>query len=227
MPARVLVFGALVVMFTVSTAAAQAQPGASPAAPAPQPSASTITAVPTFEIGLGYQWLRAGELCADDTDAICDSSRTFPLGFAIDGVRNFGALGLVAELGWSRDAEDLLSGTDDVTVSDNIFHYAAGLRLTGHHAGPVWPYGQILIGGATLRSSVDFDNDALDDTLGGSETTTRFMVQPGVGLTIVGGDGWGVFGQVDYRRLFLDEDEDGGSGRNDVRVFAGLRVILD
>jgi hypothetical protein len=53
------------------------------------------------------------------------------------------------------------------------------------------------------------------------------MIQPGIGATVVAGDGWGVFGQVDYRRLFLDEDEDGNSGRNDLRFFVGVRVILD
>ena len=40
-------------------------------------------------------------------------------------------------------------------------------------------------------------------------------------------DELGVFGQVDYRRMFLDENTDGASGRNDVRVLVGVRMILD
>jgi hypothetical protein len=43
----------------------------------------------------------------------------------------------------------------------------------------------------------------------------------------VSGDGWGIFTQVDYRRVFLDEEEFLASGRNDVRVFLGARMILD
>ena len=41
------------------------------------------------------------------------------------------------------------------------------------------------------------------------------------------GDGWGIFGQVDYRRIFLDEEQDLALGRNDVRGFVGFRMILD
>ena len=220
MRTRVVCLGVLLVMGAASTAAAQAPP-------APPPTSTGTEARPTFEVGLGYQLLRAGEICIDEDDEECSSSQTFPLGFAIDGVRNFGALGLVGELGWSRDSEDFLDGLDDGSFSQNIFHYAAGVRVTGHNAGSVWPYGQVLIGAATLRTSVDFDDDALDEALGGSDSTTKFMIQPGIGATVVGGDGWGVFGQVDYRRIFLDEDEDGSSGRNDVRVYLGVRFILD
>ena len=53
------------------------------------------------------------------------------------------------------------------------------------------------------------------------------MLQPGAGAVVVAGDGWGIVGQLDYRRVFLDEDEDGESGENDFRVFVGLRVVLD
>ena len=229
MRTRVLILGLLLTTGAASSAAAQAQPAT------PQvsgglvqtPPATGTDERPTFEVGLGYQLLRAGELCFDDDDDDCASSQTFPLGFAIDGVRNFGALGLVGELGWSRDSEDVLDGLDEASFSQNIFHYAAGVRVTGHNSGTVWPYGQILIGGATLRSSVDFDDDQVDEAFGESGSTTKFMIQPGIGATFVGGDGWGVFGQVDYRRIFLDEDEDGSSGRNDFRVYLGLRFILD
>jgi hypothetical protein len=61
-----------------------------------------------------------------------------------------------------------------------------------------------------------------------SDTDTAFMVQPGVGATIIGGDGWGFFGQVDYRRTFFDEPDDtDNSVNNQFRVFVGLRMILD
>jgi len=228
MPTRLVFSSLLLVLVTAWTAAAQAQTPATPPQ-APQPAAQAATAVPgspTFEVGVGYQVLRAGELCANDSDNNCGPSQTFPLGFAIDAVRNFGALGVVAEVGWSRDSDDIAGNFGDGSSSINVFHYAGGLRWTGHNGSRVWPYGQVLIGGATMHTGLSFDNDA-DQALEQSDTSTHLILQPGVGLTVVGGDGWGVFGQVDYRRLFLNEDEDGASGRNDVRVLVGLRFILD
>ena len=222
---------AVFILVTMTSPAwAQGQPapgGARPAGAAQTPAPIAVNAQPTFEIGLGYQYLHAGELCFDGNDNDCLGSQSFPLGFAVDGVRHFGALGLVGEVGWSRDSEDISSALFDATTSQHVFHYAAGVRWTGHNAGRVWPYAQVLAGGATLHSRVDFENDVADDAFEDSDTRTRFLVQPGVGATVVGGDGWGVFGQVDYRRLFLKEDDDGSSGRNDVRAFLGIRVILD
>lgn len=229
----------LFLLIALASVAHAQQPPATPAQPAPQPAApapalaaqtpgSTPSETPTFEVSLGYQYLRASGLCFDDDDTDgddeCGDSQSYPLGFAIDGVRNFGRVGLVGELGWSRDSEDVAFGSSTGTFAENLFHYAAGVRLTGHNPGRFWPYGQILFGGVTSRVSADFDDDTLETD---ATTRTRFIIQPGIGATVVGGDGWGLFGQVDYRRVFLDEDEDGSSGRNDLRVFLGLRVILD
>jgi hypothetical protein len=65
-------------------------------------------------------------------------------------------------------------------------------------------------------------------------THTSFMLQPGVGSTYVVGDGCGIFGSVDYRRVFLKDESDStdplasqSNGRNDIRVFLGVRMILD
>ena len=54
--------------------------------------------------------------------------------------------------------------------------------------------GQLLAGLSLLHVHADFEG--IDD----SDTETAFMIQPGFGATFVGGDGWGIFGQVDYRR---------------------------
>jgi hypothetical protein len=226
MRTRLWMLNALLALSVASTAAAQARPGAAQA-PSSTATSTGTSDQPTFEVGLGYQVVRAGEICFDDDEEDCGSAQTFPLGFAIDGIRNFGRLGVVGEVGWSRDSDDLSIGVDQGTSSQNAFHYAAGLRVTGHNPGRFWPYGQVLVGGMTVRSSVDFDDEQLEDLVGGSQTKTRFIIQPGVGATVIGGDGWGVFGQVDYRRVFLKEDDDGASGRNDIRVFFGLRVIME
>lgn len=227
MATRVWIFTAVLTLTLAASASAQGQGAAPPqTSRTPAPAASTTAGSPTFEVGLGYQWLRAGDICITGNQE-CEGSQTYPLGFAIDGVRNFGHVGVVGEFGWSRHADDLTDIINQGTASENIFHYAAGVRFTGHNAARVWPYGQVLIGAATIRSAVRFDDETVDQALGESDTTTKFIIQPGVGVTVVGGDGWGVFGQVDYRRMFLNEDTDGASGRNDVRVFVGVRVILD
>jgi hypothetical protein len=63
------------------------------------------------------------------------------------------------------------------------------------------------------------------------------MVQPGGGVSFQAGDGWAIFGAVDYRRVFigdddpevepLDDDDDDSSGENEFRIFVGVRMLLD
>jgi hypothetical protein len=79
--------------------------------------------------------------------------------------------------------------------------------------GRAWPFAQVLVGAELVRS--------------GGEGDTHLMIQPGGGVNINAGDGWGVVIGADYRRTFLDEDAFGESGRNAFRVVAGIRVLLD
>ena len=134
--------------------------------------------------------------------------QNFPFGLAVEGVRHSGPFGLVGEVGWSHSSDD------DFDASTNMFHFAAGPRWTGFGSGRAWPYAQVL-GGAAIAN-------------GSGDTDTAFMLQPGVGVTVIGGDGWGWFGQVDYRRTFFDEPDNTEDSRNNqVRVFVGLRMLLD
>lgn len=187
----------------------------------PASAQTGTTNMPTFELAAGYQLLRAGEFCDDDSETC--SGETLPLGAAVDAVWNLngGAFGIVAEGGWSRYSEDFTVLSEDFSSSLNLFHLAGGVRWTGRSKPTFWPYGQVLAGALIERASQD--GPGIDF----SDTTTNLMIQPGIGATFVAGDGWGIFGQVDYRRVFLDEDEVGVSGRNDVRVFIGARMILD
>jgi hypothetical protein len=80
----------------------------------------------------------------------------------------------------------------------------------------------VLAGAAVGHSSVEIAG------IDSSDTDTAFMLQPGVGATFIGGDGWGMFGQLDYRRTFFDEpDNTDDSINNQFRVFVGLRMMLD
>ena len=216
-----------------ASASAQATPAASTQKPAT--SSPTTTTMPTFEFGAGYQLLKIGQVCNDDPiQQSCTPDRTLPIGVAVDGVRNFGALGLVGEGGWSYDTD-----TQDVVASPafgldfktNVWHLAGGGRFTSRKSAKFWPYGQLLAGVVGTRVS----GDAVDVLNAGDSSVshTSFMLQPGAGATWVVGDGWGVFGQVDYRRVWLNADDtvtafsNLSDGRNDFRLFLGFRMILD
>ena len=155
---------------------------------------------PAWEASIGYQFLHAPD-------------QSFPFGVNLDGAANFGAGGLAAEVGWSLDKDD--------GSTSHLFNLGAGPRWSGRSDASIWPFAQVLAGIAHAR--VSFDTGDGDTT----SSATKFMLQPGAGVVFVAGDGWGVVAQADYRRIFLDEDEDGESGQNDFRVFVGIRVILD
>jgi len=132
---------------------------------------------------------------------------TLPFGLNVDGAWNQGkTLGIVGEAGWTTDSED--------GFRVHIWNFGAGPRFNARPmGGKVWPFAQVLAGVVNAR--------------GGGESDTRFMLQPGGGVNVNAGDGWGVVFQGDYRRVFLDEAQFGESGQNQFRFFAGIRLLLD
>jgi hypothetical protein len=161
---------------------------------------------PSFELSGGYQMLHIPD-------------QTFPFGLNVDAAKHFGQLGLVAEVGFAFDSEDI-SGVEDVDAT--AWNFGAGGRWTGFNGGRVWPFAQMLVGAEVMRLSTEIaDVDV-------SDTETSFMLQPGVGVSFVLTDGFGLIGQVDYRRTFFDEPDDvEDSINNQFRVFVGARMILD
>jgi len=193
---------ALVLCSALTATAQQQPPPAQRPAPQPAPAASNT---PTFELSGGYQFLHVPD-------------QNFPFGLNVDGARHYGSLGLVAELGWSHGSDD----SEGVDASFNAWNYGVGGRWTRFNSGRMWPYAQVILGAETLHSS--FEVGGVDT----SDTQTSFMLQPGVGVTYVVSDGFGIFGQVDYRRTFFDEPDDtDDSINNQFRVFVGARMILD
>ena len=192
-------------LYLLLTAALILAGASNAAAQTPRPQ---TTNSPSYELSAGYQYLHVPEM-------------NFPFGLGIDGALHRGKFGLVAEGGWALHSDE-----DDVTdfeFSTNMWHIGAGARFTGFSNRPLWPYAQVLVGAAIAHSSIDFGGG--DDD---SDTETSFMVQPGFGVTLVAGDGWGIFGQVDYRRTFFDEPDDADpSVNNQFRIFIGARMILD
>jgi hypothetical protein len=167
------------------------------------------TTSPTFELGAAFQYLRVSVEGEGDEDG---ASNSFPFGLAVDAARYWGPLGIVAEGGWANDSADV----PGFSVTSNFYHFGAGPRFALHTAGRVRPYAQVLVGASILPGRVE--EDGVPDI---SDTSSAFMVQPGVGATFVMGDGWGLFGDVAYRRSFFD------TGSNDIRVLFGARMILD
>jgi opacity protein-like surface antigen len=169
---------------------------------------SAQNAAPTFELSAGYQFTHAPD-------------QNLPLGFAVDGSRNWGALGLVGEIGWAHGSDD----SDGFDVSSNLWHFGAGPRFSSRRSPRVSPYAQVLAGVANLRSSVEIAGTDISDSV------TKFMLQPGAGVSVVAGDGWAVFGSADYRRVFLGDDgdngDDDGDGENEFRFMIGIRMQLE
>lgn len=192
----------------VTTTAAAQTPAVPPATGQPSPNQAPLVAngavVPTFEVTGGYQLLRVPD-------------QTLPFGLNLDGAWNLGAnFAAVGEIGWAYRSE-----TDGgIDSSIHLWNVGFGPRWEMRKSS-VWPFAQVLVGAAHARANTTIADVDLDSS------ATRFMVQPGVGVNVVAGDGWGVVGQVDYRRVFLDEEDGGESGENQVRVFLGLRMILD
>ena len=177
-----------------------------PAAPA-QPAVAAA-AFPTFEGTGGYQFVHGNDL-------------TLPFGLNVDAAWNVNrSIGLVAEIGWAMGSYDFdESLLPDVDV--DLWTFAVGPRWNARTSGTVWPFAQVLVGAAHARTSTEIFGEDV------SGNDTRLMLQPGVGVNFIAGDGWGIVTQVDYRRVFLDEDESGDSGENQFRVFAGVRLLLD
>ena len=188
------------------TTPARGQAGAAGAAAAQPQAAGAVSTFPTWEVTGGYQLLRIPD-------------QTLPFGLNLDGGWNLSEmLGLVAEIGWAMDSEDL---GDDVNLGLHAWNFGAGPRWNARPSGTIWPFAQVLVGAQHTRFSTEAPG--VDLTL----SETSFMLQPGAGVNFIAGDGWGIVGQVDYRRVFTDEDEDGESGANEFRVFIGGRLLLD
>src|SRR5262245_35124306 len=165
--------------------------------------AAAQTAQPTFELSAGYQYTHVPD-------------QELPLGFAIDGARNLGSFGLVAEGGWAHGSDDE-SGID---TSLNLWHLGAGARVT-RNGGRARPFAQVLGGWIQGRTSAEIGGGDI------SESSNHFMLPPGGGGSLQAGDGWAVVGSVDYRRVFFSGDDSDESGENEFRVFVGIRMLLD
>jgi len=149
------------------------------------PFSTGTTKRPTYEFALGYQYLRTGQFCAayDASDCSSDDPKEFPVGAVLDAVRNWGALGLVGEVGWAQKVEGSDTPFADRLTSD-VFHAGVGIRYT-FRAGKIWPYAQGLGGVAVSQ----YDGWVAGNPF--TDTRSRPMAQAGGGVGGGGGGGAG------------------------------------
>jgi len=136
----------------------------------------------------------------------------FPVGWSGDVAVNLdGTWGIVAEIGSAYRSDTAL----DIDLALHTF--GGGARWSVWKTARVAPFAQLIVGLARLGSST---------SIAGGEirvSQTKLMLQPAGGVTIAVGQGWGITSQVGYRRIFLDGDQDGDTGFNELIVSAGVR----
>ena len=166
----------------------------------------TAAAQSRVELSGAYQWTRAAE-------------QTLPIGWSADiGAnlnRTWSVIGEVSGAYRSREDEDL--GAD---VRLSIHSVGAGARWSGRVGDRIVPFLQLLAGAARVRARTEI----LDREVGNA--STEFMLQPGGGVALKLNETFAILGQADYRRVFLDDEEDRASGQNQFRALVGVRVGL-
>jgi opacity protein-like surface antigen len=149
------------------------------------PAMAQVT--PSIEVGLGYAYLR------DEGGEGSGDSENLPLGWYADIAGNLSdSLGLVAEVSGSYKTFD--SGDGDLKLS---FHsLVAGPRLSRRGDGASF-YAQVLAGVTRLKVS----GGGFDDS------TTKFALQPGIGLDFRMSDGLALRIGGDYRLIFFEGEK--------------------
>nr|ALS90081.1 outer membrane protein beta-barrel domain protein [uncultured bacterium] len=143
--------------------------------------------------------------------------QTFTVGWNVDVAANMGnILGIVAEVGGVHKSES----APLISTKTTILNLGAGPRLN-MRAGSIVLFAQVVGGMLRNQSRVvaeDFDV---------SGSRTRWMLQPGAGVTLMLGKHWGISGELDYRRVFLRLSEDGKEKDDEIRALIGLRFGFD
>jgi hypothetical protein len=110
------------------------------------------------------------------------------------------------------------TSNDDLATDLDLYTVGGGVRWSYRRMPRLVPFAQMVLGLARMGSTAAIADADI------RISRTKVMLQPGAGGNIPIGNSWGLVGQVDYRRILLDTDQDGESGVNEIRVFAGLRV---
>jgi hypothetical protein len=154
----------------------------------------------------GYQITRAAD-------------QTLPIGWSADVAANLSSTwSIVAEVSGASRIEDDEDLGVDVRVS--IHSVGVGARWSSRGAARIVPSLQLLGGAARVAA----DARIFDTSVG--DSSIKFMVQPGGGVNLRVTETFGLGGRVDYRRVFVGDEERRRGGANQFRVVVGVRVSL-
>lgn len=150
----------------------------------------------SVSVGIGYQFLQIED-------------RSFPAGVAVDLVCELWPhLAAVGDVSWSRDAAHQFGFRDVATV----LHAGGGPRWSASRARRFQPFGQVILGLARNSRAIDQFGD---------DSASRLEIQPGAGVIVRLNPRQELFGQIDVRRAFGDEEP-----VNAVDVVVGVRFKL-
>ena len=162
--------------------------------------------VPKGEVSGGYQFISVKSPGED--------AENFPVGWYFDVAGNVtDAVAIVGQFsGNYKTIEDPIDGDFDL----KIHPYMVGIRGSSRRNEKVVPFGQVLVGGVSLKAS--------QGSLSASETD--LAVQVGGGVNVMGNSKVGVRLGVDYLRVFGKSDGEltGGDDANVFRFVVGVVV---
>jgi hypothetical protein len=183
---RIASIGVLCVTCVAGARSAAAQTGGTPSSK-------------PIDLSIGYQFTHTPDV-------------NLPLGFGVDvAVPLNDMLSVVGEFAWGRNSNADVLGLD-TSVSQTLTTFGAGVRWNAPSSDQFTPYVQVLGGAARAAiGDVTFAGTTIPGT-----SDTKFMLQPGVGVSAGFGTGVRAFGEVDYRRVFADP------GENEFRLLLGV-----
>ena len=163
-----------------------------------------VAQTPVVEVSGGYQ-------------APYDNSieEWFPVGWSLDVAANVNdTWGVLAQVARAARSEG------ELHVDLDLYTFGGGVRWSHRTTSRFVPFAQLVAGGSRMASRADLAAGEL------TVSQTKWMMQPGGGVNVLVGGGWGIVGEADYRRIFLDEDQDGRSGLNQLGFFTGVRFAF-
>ena len=125
-----------------------------------------------------------------------------------------GMLSVVGQFDWSRKHESETVFGTSIDASASFMAFAGGVRLSGRGNRKVTPFVDTLFGMMRSSGSASVAGTTVD---GSTETDPVFQFGGGVSVPV--GGVFGVFGQLDYRRIFAED-----VGVNAIRFVAGIRM---
>lgn len=166
---------------------------------------------PAYDVSVGYSLLRDEEL------ADLDLTETLHGWLASVGFNFNRWFGVVGEIGGNYGTIDFEPPPEfpvgPIELDLKVLSFMGGPRFASHASPSFTPYGQFLFGVA--RGTVE----VLDE----SESSSEFAIQPGGGIDIWMIPDIGIRVGADYRRIFIDDIEDGG-GSNEFRFHVGIVI---